>query len=132
MRAAAAAHLLEQQAAAAKEHTDKVSDIYRQLDGGDELEALLDYKCNRFCADKAQQPAFLTGDDWDLPEDDAEDQYEDYTDGRDPGDGLPDDDGESVATSKGPHHASKSGTQARDLASGRSVSGPVVTKYSQR
>ena len=48
-------------AAAAKEHTDKVSDIYRQLDGGDELEALLDFKCNRFCADKAQQPAFLTG-----------------------------------------------------------------------
>ena len=40
-------------AAAAKEHTDKVSDIYRQLDGGDELEALLDYKCNRFCADEA-------------------------------------------------------------------------------
>ena len=118
-------------AAGAKEHTDKVSDIYRQLDGGDELEALLDFKCNRFCADKAQQPAFLTGEDWEVPEDEEELEL-------DPGARFPgrlEDDAESVATSGLPAAAksgmSKSGTRARDLVSGRSVSGLAITKYSQ-
>ena len=82
--------------AKAPAHIDKVATVFRQVEYGDEIEAFMDYKLDRNTAAQTQQPSFLSGEDWEVPEEEEELEL-------DPGARFPgrfEDDGESDAGGK--------------------------------